>query len=202
MDRNAHYEELKELARNMRERHDVQTARLGLREVRQIYKAEKVDIHYWPLPPKIKAIYMCDDGYCSVAVQKKLPDEPKLFALVHELKHHYMDQEVVMDGGMYCGDYNQNEIIEIGAEVFAAEFIYPEEEFAADIALLGIGTWTPEDVVHLKRGCKAKVSYMYLQKRLERLGLIERGQFAKVKFKKLEEQLYGVPFYKRKHQRH
>lgn len=199
MDRNAHYEELKELAREKREHHGVQTAAFGLREIRKVYKAEQIDLHLYPLRPKIKAIYMCDDGYCSVAVQRKLPDEPKLFALVHELKHHYVDQEIVAEGGMYCGDYNQNEVIEIGAEVFAAEFIYPEEEFAADIALLGVNVWTPQDVVHLKRDCKAKVSYMYLQKRLERLNLIERGAFAKVKFKKLEEQLYGVPFYKRRH---
>jgi len=199
MDRNAHYEELKELAREKREHHRVQTAAFGLREIRKIYKAEEIDLHLYPLRPKIKAIYMCDDGYCSVAVQRKLPDEQKLFALVHELKHHYVDQEIVAEGGMYCGDYNQNEVIEIGAEVFAAEFIYPEEEFAADIALRGLNLWTPEDVVHLKRDCKAKVSYMYLQKRLERLNLIERGAFAKVKFKNLEEQLYGVPFYKRRH---
>jgi hypothetical protein len=39
---------------------------------------------------------------------------------------------------------------------------------------------------------------MYLQKRLERLGLIAKGQFSKVKFKTLEERLYGVPFYKRR----
>jgi Zn-dependent peptidase ImmA (M78 family) len=86
---------------------------------------------------------MCDDDYYSVAVQKRLPDEPKLFALIHELKHHYVDQNVVINGGMYCGDYNQNEVIEIGAEVFAAEFIYPEREFASDIAALGVRTWTP-----------------------------------------------------------
>ena len=35
---------------------------------------------------------LCEDGDCSVAIQRTLPDEPKLFALVHELKHHYCDR--------------------------------------------------------------------------------------------------------------
>jgi Zn-dependent peptidase ImmA (M78 family) len=62
---------------------------------------------------------MCADGDYSVAVQRTLPDEPKLFVLAHELKHHYVDQEKIANGVVHCGDYNRNEIIEIGAEVFA-----------------------------------------------------------------------------------
>lgn len=87
-----------------------------------------------------------------------LPDEPKLFALVHELKYHYRDRQILGEGVISCGDYNQNELIEKGAEVFAAEFIYPEVEFAADARAVRGQGWTAEDVVHFKRGCKAKVS--------------------------------------------
>ena len=196
--RAAQYEMLKALAREKREHYSVVTEAFGLREVRSIYKAEGIRIDYYPLPWKIKALYMCADGECSVAVQRKLPDEPKLFALVHELKHHYCDREALGNGVIHCGDYNMDEVIEIGAEVFAAEFIYPETEFARDITPLGIKTWTPQDVVRLKRNCKAKVSYRYLCKRLERLGRISRGAFEEVKFQKLEEQLYGVPYHRRR----
>ena len=38
---------------------------------------------------------------------------------------------------IHCGDYDANEVIEKGAEVFAAEFIYPEAEFAADLQAQG-----------------------------------------------------------------
>ena len=91
-----------------------------------------------------------------------------------------------------------HEVIEKGAEVFAAEFIYPEEEFAQDQAVRGIATWRAEDVVDLKRSCKAKVSYMFLCKRLERLGLVAPGAFAGVQFGNLERSMYGVPFYRRR----
>lgn len=198
MSRHAYYQELKLLAREKRTEHDVGTARLGLREVRRIYKAEAIRIDYYPLPYKIKALYMCDDCDCSVALQRRLPDEPKLFALIHELKHHYCDREALGTGVIHCGDYDANELIEKGAEVFAAEFIYPETEFAEDIAHLNLSFHDPADIVNVKQSCKAKVSYKFICKRLERLGLIASGQFNGFQFQKLEEQMFGVPFYRRR----
>jgi hypothetical protein len=92
MTRSAYYEGLKVLARQKRVQHSVNTAVFGLRELRAIYREEGIRIDYWPLPYKVKALYTCADGDYSVAVQRCLPDEPKLFAFVHELKHHYCDQ--------------------------------------------------------------------------------------------------------------
>jgi len=197
MDRHKYYEKLKELAREKRNYYKVDTAAFGLREVRKIYKAEGIKIDYWVLPPKIKALYMCADNDFSVAVKKNLPDEPKLFALIHELKHHYTDQELIKDGVVHCGEYNRNEKIEIGAEVFAAEFIYPEAEFASDINQNSVSDWQPENLVEFKRDCKAKISYQFLQKRLIHLGIIEQEQFKGVKFKNLEEKIYGVPYHRK-----
>jgi len=198
MGRHAYYEDLKTLARTKRAEYGVETASFGLREVRGIYRAEGIRLDRYPLPSKIKALYMCADDDFAVAVQPKLPNEPKLFALVHELKHHYRDREALGVGVIHCGDYDRNEQIEKGAEVFAAEFIYPEAEFARDLVPRGITIWRPEDVVSLKRDCKAKVSYMFLSKRLERLELVAPGAFAGVKFQNLERDMYGVPFYRRR----
>ena len=161
MGRTEYYCALKALAREKRACHAVNTAQFGLREARLIYKVEGIRIDHWPLPKKIKALYMCADGDCSVAVQKTLPDEPKLFALMHEYKHHLTDRDALGTGVIHCGDYNANQEIEIGAEVFAAEFIYPEDEYSEDLVPLRIDTWRAEDVVNFKKGCKAKVSYMF-----------------------------------------
>jgi len=198
MSRHGYYEELKLLARQKRAGHGVDTASLGLREVRRIFKAETIRIDYYPLPYKIKALYMCDDGDCCVALQRRLPDEPKLFALIHELKHHYRDREALGAGVIHCGDYDANELIEKGAEVFAAEFIYPEAEFAEDLGRLDLSFREPADIVSVKQACTAKVSYKFICKRLERLGRITPGQFDGVQFQKLEDQMFGVPFYRRR----
>jgi Zn-dependent peptidase ImmA (M78 family) len=194
MSRSTYYEELKSLARQKRAEYAVETEAFGLRDLRAIYQSEKIKIDYWPLPSKIKALYMCADNECSVAVQRRLPDEPKLFALIHELKHHYCDRMALGSGVIHCGDYDANQVIEIGAEVFAAEFIYPEEEFSDDIQPLQLTAWDPENVVHFKRDCRAKVSYRFLCKRLERLRLISPGQFRGVQFQKLEYRIYGMPY--------
>jgi len=198
MSRSEYYEDLKSLAREKRALYGVNTATFGLRELRKIYKAENIRIDQWPLSSRIKALYMCDCGDYSVAVQKTLPEIPKLFALVHELKHHYRDQDALNAGVLPCGDYLRNELIEKGAEVFAAEFIYPLAEFAEAVTALGVTMWTPENVVILKRQCKANVSYQFICKRLEWLRLIPPKQFDKVQFQKLEERMFGTPFYRRR----
>lgn len=193
------YDEMKELARNKRAEHNITTQGLDLNVVRRIYAAEKVKIDNWSFGPKIRAVYMCDDGFASVAVNSKLPREPRLFSLVHELKHHYLDVPLIQGGQYKCGDYNANEKIEKAAEVFAAEFIYPEPEFLECVSSLGIApsSCTPEDVVHLKRTCGACVSYQFLRKRLVRLGFADAATFTGVKFQNLEEEMFGIPIYQK-----
>jgi Zn-dependent peptidase ImmA (M78 family) len=192
------YEELKQLARQKRLEYGVVTSEFGLQKVRSIYKAEGITLDYRETSPKIRAVYMCDDDDPSVMVNKTLPPEPKLFSLVHELKHHYVDRLIIESGEIKCGDYNANQAIEVGAEVFAAEFIYPEAEFLALATELDFrpGQITADQIVRFKRECGAKVSYTFLHKRFEWFRFINAGQFAKVQFQKLEEQIYGPPIYK------
>ena len=192
------YESLKALARQKRLDYKISTTTFGLQKLRQIYKQEGVTIDLWKLKPRIRAVYMCDDGDPSVLVNKNLPTEPRLFAMAHELKHHYTDRLLIEGGEIKCGDYNANQEIEVGAEVFAAEFLYPEEEFLECLSQLGIqqGACTKEQVVNIKRTCGATVSYTFLRKRLERMGFAQHGAFDSVQFQKLEEELFGVPVYK------
>ena len=192
------YETVKQLAHEKRAQYCVETTTLNLVVVRRIYSAEGIRIDPWKFPRTIRAAYMCDDSDASVAISKTLPREPKLFSLVHELKHHYMDRNLIENGQIRCGDYNENQVVEIAAEVFAAEFIYPEAEFLEKVSALGIqpGSCSPRDVVRLKRECGACVSYQFLRKRLVRLQFAPASVFDGIQFQKLEEQIYGLPIYK------
>ncbi|MEK6289219.1 MAG: ImmA/IrrE family metallo-endopeptidase [Acidobacteriota bacterium] len=199
MSRSIYYAEMRSLAQAKRAQYNVETAALNLRFVQGIYRNEGIKIDYWDTKRrKIRAAYFCDDGDFSVMINKSLPREPKLFALVHELKHHYKDQLLIQAGEIRCGDYNAGELIEKGAEVFAAEFIYPEAEMQLLLEELAITTenCSPESLVEVKRTCGAVVSYTFLVKRFEWLDLIERGEYSKVQFTKLEESIYGPAFYK------
>jgi hypothetical protein len=190
---------MRKLALAKRAKYGVATASLGLRVVRRIYKIEGIKIDSWNIKgQKIRAAYFCDDNDYSVLLNKNLPRQPKLFSLVHELKHHYVDQEKIKNGQIKCGDYNANQTIEIGAEVFAAEFIYPEDEMRILATQLGISerNCSPKEVVQFKRRCAAPVSYKFIVKRFEWFGFCERGEFSRTRFQKLEERLYGLPIYK------
>lgn len=195
-----YYETCLNLARTKRVEHKVDTASLDLNVMRRIYRNEGIAIDQQPLKGyRIRAAYYCEDDDCSVLLNSKLPREPKLFALAHELKHHYLDRTTIQNGEITCGNYNAHELIEKAAEVFASEFIYPRSEMLELIAQLGITTrtCTPQQVVGLKRACPARVSYTFIVKRLEWFHLCQYGAFKKVKFQKLEESLFGVPIYKR-----
>ncbi len=198
MSRSEYYETMNLLAAEKRAKHGISTSTLGLQKVRDVYKSEGVQIDLRETSYRIRAVYMCDGGDPSVLVNSKLPKEPRLFAMVHELKHHYCDQSLLVNGQIRCGNYNANELIEKAAEVFAAEFIYPSKEFLDYAKSIGlkIGEVTKEQVVELKRGCGAPVSYTFLQKRLEWFRFIEPKAFAKVQFQKLEYAIYGEPIFR------
>jgi Zn-dependent peptidase ImmA (M78 family) len=189
--RSAYYEQMCELALSKREEYKIDTSSLGLRIMRRIYKSEGIDIVPWEFSHRIRAIYCCEDDDLSVAVNLNLPPIPRLFSLAHELKHHYEDQEKIKDGQLKCGDWNENELIEKGAEVFAAEFIYPELEMLELINQLNITktNCSPEKIVQFKKICPATVSYSYLVKRFERFDLCEPKEYKSIKFQNLEEEI-------------
>src|SRR5581483_10417288 len=86
--RSAYYQQMRVLALEKRAQHHVETSSLNLLTMQRIYKEEGIRIDRWDLKGrKIRAAYFCDDGDCSVLLNKNLPREPKLFSLAHELKH-------------------------------------------------------------------------------------------------------------------
>jgi hypothetical protein len=78
--------------------------------------------------------------------------------------------------------------------------IYPENMFRDDLLRLGVtmASCKAEQLVTLKRETKTTLSYAGIAKRAEFLGFAPQNSLAKVTWKKLEESIYGVPFYKQK----
>ncbi len=126
---------------------------------------------------------------------KGLPNDPAIFTMGHELKHHLVDRENIVS---LCDPSNQSAEVEIGAEVFAAELIYPEQMFRENLLSMGVtvGSCTPQQLVTLKRETQTTLSYAGLAKRAEFLSFAPQNSLGKIAWKKLEESIYGVPFYK------
>ncbi|MBD2772255.1 ImmA/IrrE family metallo-endopeptidase [Iningainema tapete] len=203
MTRNKYYEEMKELARQIRGEHGLTTPQVRKSDIRRIYKAYNIKCDLWPLkdaPPtvkfkKLRGTFFYDECGATIMVNRSLPEAPALFTMCHELKHYLVDRDL---RSLVCADYNQTEEIEVGAEVFAAEMLFPDEDFINGLVQMGVkeGECTAEDLVRLKHAMQATISYAGMEKKAEFLGFVSYGSLKNVKWTKLEEQMYGVPVYK------
>jgi Zn-dependent peptidase ImmA (M78 family) len=194
--RSQYYNGLKQLAREVRLEYGLQSARVLRSDLRRIYGDKGIRIDLWPHTlKKLRGAYFNDELGPTVMLYKALPEDPMVFTMAHELKHHLTDSGLTLS---YCDPSNQSAPVEIGAEVFAAELIYPEAQFAADLDAMsiGAGNCTPEVIVRLKHETRTTLSYSGLVKRAEFLGFSQAGALQDVKWKKLEESIFGVPLYK------
>ena len=199
MNRYKYYEEVKALARSVRATYGIDSPRVLRRDVRRIYSKLGIKVDKWPHRLKrLRGAYFNDGGGPTVMVCAGLPAEPMVFTLAHELKHHLCDGKDKSFVGVSTVD-NTREVLDIGGEVFAAEFIFPEPDFVAWMQRVGAepGQATEEHLVRLKHESGTTLSFAGVRKKAEWLGYIPRNAFLKTKWKKLEEQLYGEPLYKR-----
>ena len=196
VNRTAYYREMKQLARATRQEHGLTTPRVQRSHLRTIYRVHDIRIDLWPHRLReVRGAYFNDELGPAVMLAKGLPEDPMVFTMAHELKHHLADRHLQL---ACCSDRNAHEHIEIGAEIFAAELIFPEEDFVAALDAKGIksGQCTPEIIVHLKRETRTTLSYAGLSKRATFLEFAQPGSLDGVRWKKLEEEIYGEPVYK------
>ena len=196
MSRFAYYEEMKDRAQSVRSQFGLTTPRVLRSDLRRIYREHGIRIDLWSHFKGLKGAYFNDEIGPTVVLNNSLPEDPRVFTMAHELKHHLVDRDL---GLAFCDVSNENEEIEIGAEVFAAELIFPEQDFVAILRSMGIeqNKCTAEVLVHLKMQIRTTLSYAGLTKYAVRLRFAAKGAFQDVKWKKLEETLYGEPVYKR-----
>lgn len=193
MNRSEYYEVVRIKARMVRQEFGLNTPKVTLSDMRRIYRKCGIRIDLWDGPlSKVRGLYDVYDGVPCVMVSRKLPDEQRIFTLAHELKHHFFDVEPIQ--------YRmEKEPTEIAAEIFAVELIFPDSDFIAHLEKLGVtvGTCSAKNIVTLKRSSETTLSFTSLAKRASFLGYAPTGSLAEVKWKKLEEEMYGVPLYKR-----
>jgi Zn-dependent peptidase ImmA (M78 family) len=188
---------MRALAQQVRLEHHLRSPRVLKSDLRRLYRVYGIKIDLWPHKFKaLRGAYFDDDLGPTVVLARQLPAEPMIFTMAHELKHHLVDRGLSLS---YCDPSNAREPIEIGAEIFAAELIFPQRDFVEYLRQMGIGPrqCTPEVIVRLKHETQTTLSYAGLAKRAEFLNFAAAGSLAKVPWKKLEEQLYGEPVYKR-----
>lgn len=196
-----YYNELKKSARQLRKKYDITGPKVLPRLLQSILKSEGV-VHIQLFSRKdfkgIRGAYQFDTEVGPIVyLGRELLRDQKAFTLAHELKHHLHDRDQTV---IYCGDSNVDAKIEIGAEIFAAEFICPADLFVKEILKL-CGTrenFNSEHLVHFKQQTDTTLSYASLSKHAVFNNFARQGSLDKIKWRDLEDELYPNPFRKRK----
>jgi hypothetical protein len=197
MTRSSYYEEMKSLAGSTRNKYGLSTARVRRSHLRAIYRDHGIRVDLWSHRLRaIRGAYFNDEIGPTVMLAKGMPEDPTVFTMAHELKHHLVDRDLPI---ACCSEGNANAYIEIGAEIFAAELIFPDADFLNMLAERGVtkGHCPAEAIVRLKHDTRTTLSYAGLAKRAVFHGFVPRGTFDRIQWKKLEQSIYGEPVYKR-----
>ncbi|MBS1867912.1 MAG: ImmA/IrrE family metallo-endopeptidase, partial [Acidobacteria bacterium] len=159
---------------------------VSMREMWRVYREEGIEeLHFRGGFKRLRGAYFNDEYGVTVMLARGLPDDPTIFTMAHELKHHLVDSEI---GTVLCRTEEERRRIEVGAEVFAAEFIYPEKDFVYDLFRLLRGMphhVSPEILVKLKRETGTTLSHTALAKRAVLLRLADEKAFDDVRWRDL-----------------
>jgi len=192
-----YYEDLKLLARQVRAENGLSSPRVLPSDLMRIYAKHGIEVDEWPYRFRhLRGAFIDDHLGTTVMLAKGLPRDPMAFTMAHELKHFYRDRDL---GISYCDQSNLNRSLEIGAEIFAAELLFPDRDFVAHMKMIGIrrDECLPKTLVHLKRKTGTTLSYAGLAIKAERLGFAPSHSLTTVKTWRKFEALYDEPMRRR-----
>lgn len=192
MNQHAYYEDLKQLARQVRAEFGLRSPRVVESDLRRIYEQNGIVIDDWPYRLRnLRGAFISDHLGSTVMLASGLPQDPKVFTMAHELKHFYRDRDLAVS---YCDQSNLGKTIEIGAEIFAAELLFPDKDFMSQMRFMRVGTnqCLPRTLVRLKQTTRTTLSYAGLAIKAERLGYAPPRSLTTIKTWRKFEEIYGA----------
>lgn len=191
MNRQTYFEDLKLLARQVRAEHGLRSPRVLASDMRRIYDQHGIIIDSWPYRLRhLRGAFISDHLGNTVMLASGLPQDPMVFTMAHELKHFFRDRDL---GISYCHQSNFSQTVEMGAEIFAAELIYPDQDFTKHMRMLHVGRdqCLPKTLVQLKLKTRTTLSYAGLAIKAERLGYAPPCSLTRIKTWRKLESIYG-----------
>ena len=193
MNTQSYYEDLKALARQVRAENGLSSPRVLPGDLMRIYAKYEIVLDQWPYRFRnLRGAFINDDLGMTIMIAKGLPQDPMVFTMAHELKHFFRDRDL---GISYCDQSNLNKALEIGAEIFAAEMLFPDRDFIAQMKMMGVRTnqCLPKTLISLKRKTGTTLSYGGLAIKAERLGFAPAHSVTTIKTWRRLEALYSPP---------
>jgi hypothetical protein len=175
----------------VRAENGLRSPRVLASDLRRIYDRHGIVIDSWPYRLRhLRGAFISDSLGTTVMLASGLPQDPMVFTMAHELKHFFRDRDL---GISYCDQSNLSKTVEIGAEIFAAELLFPDQDFIKHLQLLRVGRdqCLPRTIVQLKAKTRTTLSYAGLAIKAERLGFAPPSSLTRIKTWRKLEALYG-----------
>jgi Zn-dependent peptidase ImmA (M78 family) len=192
-----YYEDLRRLARQVRAENGLSSPRVLASDLMRIYAKHGIVVDEWPYRLKhLRGAFINDHLGTTVMLAKGLPQDPMVFTMAHELKHFFRDRDL---GISYCDQSNLNKSLEVGAEIFAAELLFPDRDFSAHMNTMGVrrDQCLPKTLIQLKRKTGTTLSYAGLAIKAERLGFAPAHSLTTIKTWRRLEALFSAPVERR-----
>jgi IrrE N-terminal-like domain len=186
-----YYDDLKRLARQVRAENGLTSPRVLPSDLRSIYFKNGIEIDLWPYRFRnLRGAFINDHLGTTVMLAKGLPRDPLAFTMAHELKHFFRDRDL---GVSYCDQSNVRKTLELGAEIFASELLFPDQDFVEHMERMGIrrDQCLPRTIVWLKHNTGTTLSYAGLAIKAERLRYAPPDSLTKVRTWRKFEQIYA-----------
>ena len=188
-----YYEDLRALARQVRAEHGLTSPRVLPSDLMRIYAQYGIVLDEWPYRFRhLRGAFIDDHLGTTIMIARGLPQDPMVFTMAHELKHFFRDRDL---GISYCDQSNLNKSLEVGAEIFAAELLFPDRDFVAHMNMMSIrrDQCLPKTLIALKRKTGTTLSYAGLAIKAERLGFAPAHSLTTIKTWRKLEALYSKP---------
>lgn len=182
----SYYAEMQALAREVRKRYGLRTPRVELSDLEKICDVAGAKLDIWPGEfRRLRGAYFNDMYGAHVMVMKGLGRDAMVFTIAHELKHHLFDANLKPYSDWHL---SVPDPLEVGAEIFAAELIYPETNFRSDLKRMGVrrGTSPVETIVQLKRETGTTLPHTVLADRAVKMGFASQKVFYRRDWRTLE----------------
>lgn len=141
-------------------------------------------------------MYQRQDTAAGVVISVKVHPALQRYTAAHELGHHVMGHQAGIDPERNITRWTSLNTQELGAQMFAAEFLMPLAAVNAAASSLGIGPGNLGEVAVYQLSLRLRTSYSAMITRLQTLSWIDRTEVARLRSippKQVKARLLGRP---------
>jgi Zn-dependent peptidase ImmA (M78 family)/predicted secreted protein len=181
--------------RALRARRDLGVAMDRPVDIYRAIRAMRLWLLFQPLDG-LFGMYQRQDAAAGVVISVKVHPALQRYTAAHELGHHVMGHEAGIDPERNVTRWTSLSTQELGAQMFAAEFLMPLAAVNAAASSLGIGPGNLGALAVYQLSLRLRTSYSAMITRLQTLGWVDRTEVARLRSiqpKQLKERLLGRP---------